>query len=45
MVAGKVQRIEGTLNFPAQDVWPLSDFVEIAGIGLQSGGPASHDFR
>ena len=45
MVAGKVQRIEGTLNFPAQDVWPLSDFVEIDGIGLQKGGPVSHDFR
>lgn len=45
MVAGKVQRIEGTLSFPADDVWPLADFVEIADIGSSKGGPVSHDFH
>ena len=38
MVAGKVQRIEGTLNFPAEDVWPLGDIsLEVGSIGLQRG--------
>ncbi len=44
MVAGKIQRLEGTLSFPAEDVWPLSDFVELAG-HLQKAAPSSHDFH
>lgn len=45
MVAGKVQRIDGTLNFPAEDVWPLEEFVAIDGRALHKAAPGSHDFH
>jgi len=44
LVAGKVQRIEGTLSFPAEDVWPLGDVVSLDGGQLLKAAPDSHDF-
>jgi len=45
MVAGRVQRIEGTLSFLAEDVWPLSELLALDGPALQKAAPGSHDFR
>jgi len=39
-----VQRFEGTLSFPAEDVWPLGDVVSLDGGQLLKAAPDSHDF-